>query len=236
MATVYLRKCITAVQSLQFYKPAGVARHSLVPALSIFRSGSSGALSKASSRLLQCLNEEIRLEKKVPDNLPAVGKFNIQIKGSLATLVQNYGQEKIQVQLDANSAIEVVQDEEDLEDGGEPLFVPTFTVTVSKPGTSLQFDCSFDEGGSYEEGIEWEFMHIDSVTVLPDDSSSSENIYSADAENLNEELYSALRDFLKERGINEKFATDIFRFYIAFEHKRYINDFLKPLKSFIQNN
>ncbi|KAL5477109.1 hypothetical protein EMCRGX_G023854 [Ephydatia muelleri] len=211
MATV-LRQCITAVRCLKFHKPAKTVLNSFVPAVSIFRSGSSsGAVSKASSRLLQCLNEEIRLEKK------------------------NHGQEKIQVQLDANSAIEVMQDD-DMEDGGEPLFVPTFTVTVSKPGTSVQFDCSFDESGSYEEGSEWEYMHIDSITVLPDDNATMEHIYSAEAENLNEELYSSLVDYLKERGINEKFATDIFRFYTAFEHKRYIHDFLKPLKSFIQNN
>eukprot|EP00731_Ephydatia_muelleri_P022422 Em0015g5a len=185
MATV-LRQCITAVRCLKFHKPAKTVLNSFVPAVSIFRSGSSsGAVSKASSRLLQCLNEEIRLEKKVPDNLPAVGKFDIQIKGSLATLVQNHGQEKIQVQLDANSAIEVMQDD-DMEDGGEPLFVPTFTVTVSKPGTSVQFDCSFDESGSYEEGSEWEYMHIDSITVLPDDNATMEHIYSAEAENLNE--------------------------------------------------
>lgn len=111
MATV-LRQCITAVRCLKFHKPAKTVLNSFVPAVSIFRSGSSsGAVSKgcvhtckchsfnlffftASSRLLQCLNEEIRLEKKVPDNLPAVGKFDIQIKGSLATLVQNHGQEK----------------------------------------------------------------------------------------------------------------------------------------------
>lgn len=89
----------------------------------------------------------------------------------------------------------------------QPLFVPTFTVTVSKPvsssvclsevlntsvtqGTSVQFDCSFDECGSYEEqGSEWECMHIDSVTVLPDDSGAMENIYSVDAENLNEVIH-----------------------------------------------
>lgn len=32
-------------------------------------------------------------------------------------------------------------------------------------------------------------MHIDSVTVLPDDNTTTEHIYSADAENLNEVIF-----------------------------------------------
>lgn len=68
-----------------------------------------------------------------------------------------------------------------------PVLFLSQTLIFYIQGTSVQFDCSFDECGSYEEqGTEWECMHIDSVTVLPDDSGTTDNIYSVDAENLNE--------------------------------------------------
>ena len=55
-------------------------------------------------------------------------------------------------------------------------------------GTTIQFDCSFDEVGPYNRDIdiEWDCMRIDSVSVVPDDVGQVEAIYSATSTSLTE--------------------------------------------------
>ena len=47
-----------------------------------------------------------------------------------------------------------------------------------------------------------------------------------------QELYSSLLEFLKERGIDEKFAKEILQFYRIFEHRCFVEDFLGGIQQF----
>lgn len=53
---------------------------------------------------------------------------------------------------------------------------------------------------------------------------------------LTQELYDHLLDYLKERSINEKFASEVVQFYKAYEHRCYLGQCLKALKQFLQNS
>ena len=47
-----------------------------------------------------------------------------------------------------------------------------------------------------------------------------------------QDLYSGLLDYLKEKRIDETFATEILVFYQAFEHQCYVRNFLEEVKTF----
>ena len=49
-----------------------------------------------------------------------------------------------------------------------------------------------------------------------------------------QEMYHALLEFLKERGINEMFAKQILQFYRVFEHQCYVKDFLGGVQRFCE--
>ena len=52
----------------------------------------------------------------------------------------------------------------------------------------MQFDCSFDEFASYNDGtsMEWDCMRIDSASVIPQEISQVETLYSAASTSLSE--------------------------------------------------
>ena len=52
----------------------------------------------------------------------------------------------------------------------------------------MQFDCSFDEFASYNDGtsMEWDRMRIDSASVIPQERSQVETLYSAASTSLSE--------------------------------------------------
>lgn len=51
-----------------------------------------------------------------------------------------------------------------------------------------------------------------------------------------QELYDHLLEYLKERSINEKFASEVVQFYKVYEHRCYLEQCLKALKQFLQNS
>ena len=55
-------------------------------------------------------------------------------------------------------------------------------------GSTLQAECSFEEFGPYQEkGKEWDSLHIDSVTML---DQQTESAYTADTTNISEVRWS----------------------------------------------
>ena len=63
----------------------------------------------------------------------------------------------------------------------------TADIISSAQGNSLQFECSFEEYGDYQEqGNEYKSMCLDSVSVIPANTQEAETIYSAPSNNLSE--------------------------------------------------
>ena len=118
--------------------------------------------------------------------------------------------------------------------------------------SSIQLECSFDEEGSYnEQGNEWDNLRIDSICVLQAETTDSTS-YTADTQFLSDvsmkiwipkhseiififvqELLESLKEYLRQRGINQKFSSEIIGFYQSFEHHNYVNNFLGNLQKFL---
>ena len=89
---------------------------------SFFNDGTEPIFSQiaAASKLVKQVTTELKLEQKPLEDLSSrFTLFELTLDGSLATLVRNHDQEKVKVQLDANSAIEAAGDdvEFDAEEG-----------------------------------------------------------------------------------------------------------------------
>lgn len=230
MAAV-LRQCIAASR-LGFGRGLGLA------ATRKWR-GFSGVLysSEASQSLLKCVREDLKLEQQALVKLPSVTGYETTVTGSQALLQCIKGNDKVKVELDANNAVEVASDEEASYEDSEAFFAPAFTVTVTKPsGDQIQLECSFEEYGDYHpQGNEYQSMCLDSVTVIPANTQELETIYPALSSSFSEELYESLMDYLKDYGINERFASDILKFYKIFQQACYVEKFLKGLERVVQN-
>ena len=124
---------------------------------------------------------------------------------------------------------------------------------VCSQGSRLQVECSFDEHGQYSEGgKEWENMTVNSVSVIAPDCDSPDSVYTITAENLSavrktntifsppplvsmQDMYDSLMEYLQTRGIDQKFAHDIFQYYRVFEHRCYLQYGLKALQNFLNS-
>ena len=66
----------------------------------------------ASSQLVKQVTTELKLEQKpIEDLSTGFTSFELTLDGALATLVRDHNQEKVKVQLDANSAVEAANDD-----------------------------------------------------------------------------------------------------------------------------
>lgn len=71
----------------------------------------------ATSQLLKLVNTELKLEQNSVADLPnGFTSFELTTDGSMATLLRQHDQEKVKVQLDANSAIEAASDDVEFEE------------------------------------------------------------------------------------------------------------------------
>jgi hypothetical protein len=120
----------------------------------------------------------------------------------------------------------------------EPFFVPAFTVSITNTtGSQLQVECSYDEHGRYDgQGNEWDNLTIDTVSVISAEVQSADTVYTVSADNLSTDLHENLLGYLQERGIDQRFAVEVVRFYQVHEHRCYLEHSLKALRNFLQNS
>ena len=125
-------------------------------------------------------------------------------------------------------------------------------------GSQLQVECSYDEHGRYDgQGNEWDNLTIDTVSVISAEVQSADTVYTVSADNLStvntsliyihvtclyarirpsQDLHENLLGYLQERGIDQRFAVEVVRFYQVHEHRCYLEHSLKALRNFLQNS
>ena len=183
------------------------------------------------------LAEEIEHELREEPAVPKLDNFRMSREGTVVTLTQRQGDEKITVTFDVNKSVNVPTDAEmgDDLDGGIVSF-PEFQVSIAKPsGRTLTFNCNTDEGGMDEddEGGEMEEnFRVDSVQAYTAQKGlDTSSVYEAEAENMDTKLHDMLFDTLAERGIDKEFVDGLIDLSTAVEHRLYV-EHLKAMKDF----
>ena len=122
---------------------------------------------------------------------------------------------------------------EDLDDH-EITSYPSFSVKITKPsGKVLHFNCIYNTNHNEELDVEnedeqFELFRFENVKVYTD---NDKNVYEAETETMDGELYSMLMTTLLERGVDGVFVNSLLDLSTSVEHKQYIS-FLQSLQDF----
>jgi len=187
--------------------------------------------------LASLLREEIELELGQQPSMPKLGNFKTSHDGTLVTLTDRQGDEKITISFDVNKSVNVQTGGEmgDDMDGGIVSY-PEFQVSITKPsGRTLTFNCNTDAGSGMEEeeeDLQEENFRIESVQAYRAERGLDlSTIYEAEAENMDSNLHDMLLDILGEKGIDDEFVDGLIDLSTAVEHRLYV-DHLKAMEEF----
>jgi len=187
--------------------------------------------------LASFLREEIELELGQQPSMPKLGNFKTSHDGTLVTLTDRQGDEKITISFDVNKSVNVQTGGEmgDDMDGGIVSY-PEFQVSITKPsGRTLTFNCNTDAGSGMEEeeeDLQEENFRIESVQAYRAERGLDlSTIYEAEAENMDSNLHDMLLDILGEKGIDDEFVDGLIDLSTAVEHRLYV-DHLKAMEEF----
>ena len=186
--------------------------------------------------LASFLREEIELELGQQPSMPKLGNFKTSHDGTVVTLTDRQGDEKITISFEVNKSVNVPTDGEmgDDMDGGIVSY-PEFQVSITKPsGRTLTFNCNTDAGSGMEEedDLQEENFRIESVQAYRAERGLDlSTIYEAEAENMDSNLHDMLLDILGEKGIDNEFVDGLIDLSTAVEHRLYV-DHLKAMEEF----
>lgn len=112
--------------------------------------------------------------------------------------------------------------------------MPEFQVQVCKNNHTLELSCYFEEVDHDEETGEPYSMAptfaIEELVMYEGEPKETE--FAVSAEFFQEDLQSALLDYIGEHGIDEEFAKNLVAFATSYEKKQYIG-LMKRLKNFV---
>ncbi|XP_065663579.1 complement component 1 Q subcomponent-binding protein, mitochondrial isoform X2 [Hydra vulgaris] len=193
--------------------------------------------------LVNFLKEEISYEQDNLSELPKFKDFKVQISGTEVKLFRNLNNEKIEVEFDINENVNIdegilKEDGDESEENSEDHEItsyPSFSVKITKPsGKILHFNCVYNTNHNEELDVEseedeqFELFRFENVKVYTD---SEKNVYEAETETMDGELYSMLMTTLLERGVDGVFVNSLLDLSTTLEHKQYIS-FLQSLQDF----
>jgi len=191
------------------------------------------------------LSEEIEYELDGIQDIPKFSKFKLSMDGTEVKLRRNFNGEDVVVLFNVNDNINIDESAENTEGSDEEVpesdivSYPSFSVAITKPsGKTLEYTCSINTGVNEDPDLEdedqsFDLFRFDNISVYNSEDGKT-NIYEADTENMDGNLYSMLMTILMERGITGSFVNNLLELSTTVEHKHYVN-FLKDLKSFISN-
>jgi len=182
--------------------------------------------------LASLLRGEIELELGQQPSMPQLGNFKTSHDGTMVTLTDRQGDEKVTISFEVNKSVNVIQDDMD----GGIVSYPEFQVSITKPsGRTLTFNCNTDAGSGMEEeedDLQEENFRIESVQAYRAERGLDlSTIYEAEAENMDSNLHDMLLDILGEKGIDNEFVDGLIDLSTAVEHKLYV-DHLKAMEEF----
>ncbi|XP_029194269.1 complement component 1 Q subcomponent-binding protein, mitochondrial-like [Acropora muricata] len=210
--------------------------------------------SRADSKLMDFLKQEIQHEKSAASTVPSSMLFEPNIDGTHVKLEREHNGERIVLSFDLNEnlnqdegdADEEMYDEEVVMAEGKIKSYPLFTVEITKKsGHTLKFYCEFDpdfdeddeltsDGEGGHDSVAPVMVHIINVSVMDTPGRDKEKtIYSAETENMDKSMYLMLLNMLAERGVDNEFCQWLLDYSTALEQQHYIK-FLEDLQNFVK--
>jgi len=191
------------------------------------------------------LSEEIQYELEGIQEIPQFNNFKLSMDGTEVKLKKTFNGENVVVSFNVNENINVDESPENSEVSEDEVpesdivSYPSFSVAITKPsGKTLEYSCSINTGvnedpDTDDEDQSFDLFRFDNVSVYNAED-GKKNIYEAETQNMDVNLYSMLMTILMERGVNGSFVNNLLDLSTTVEHRHYVN-FLKDLKSFISN-
>jgi len=192
------------------------------------------------------LSEEIEYEQEGIEQIPKFRNFKLSMDGTEVKLRRDFNGEDVVVMFNVNDNINVDESPENTEEASEDgipesdiVSYPPFTVSITKDsGKTLEYSCAINTGVNEDPDVEdedqsFDLFRFDNVSVY-NSKDGKKNIYEAETENMDGNLYGMLMTILMERGITGSFVNNLLELSTTVEHRHYVN-FLKDLKSFIGN-
>jgi len=193
------------------------------------------------------LKEEIAYEEDNVVDLPQFKDFKVEMDKTLVSLKRKLNGESIVVSFDVNDNVNVDEegaideDQYSEEDAHIPDIIsyPSFNVKIVKAsGETIHFNCTCSTDAAEDENNEeldaadeqFDIFRFENVKIY--NESDVENIFEAETETMDGELYSMLMTMLLERGITGNFVNDLLDLSTTVEHRHYLT-FLKSLNKFV---
>lgn len=166
--------------------------------------------------------------------------FSIETDNSDVKLTKKVGNATVNVRFTVSSSLNEWSAQDQGEQQGDPMAtklisLPEFQVQISKGGSTLELSCYFEEdmGQNVEESealAEEPYFCIDEIVLYEGEPKETE--FAVSAEFFEEDLQSALLQYLADHGIDDNFTKDLVAFATSYEKKQYIG-LMKRLKSFV---
>jgi len=198
--------------------------------------------TQAESNLAGFLKEEIEAETELArKNLdggraPTIPGFEVKTDEAEVRLSKTHGNEKITITFNVNHSVDPVahvEAEQGKQDSAPAMISkPSFTVEVEKGQQKLAFECEmYDEDAETEPVDEnVDLFQIDEVYVYSGEV--ADKVYSTTGSVIDGQLYEHLMGYLEERGVDNKFASNLCRFATHYEHAQYVA-LLKKIQDFM---
>lgn len=189
------------------------------------------------------------LEKEIQDESAELNRhlssdqfpgFSIETDNSDVKLSKKIGNATVNVRFTVSSSLNewAVNDTNEQQDdpmASKLLSLPEFQVQISKGGSTLEISCFFEEdmGQNVEEGevmCEEPYFCIDELVLYEGEPKQTE--FAVSAEFFEEDLQSALLQYLADHGIDDTFTKNLVAFSTSYEKKQYIG-LMKRLKNFV---
>lgn len=166
--------------------------------------------------------------------------FSVETDNSDVKLSKKVGNATVNVRFTVSSSLNEWSAQDQSEQQADPtasklISLPEFQVQITKGGSTLEVSCYFEEdmGQNVEEGeplAEEPYFCIEEIVLYEGEPKETE--FAVSAEFFEEDLQSALLEYLAHHGIDDTFTKDLVAFATSYEKKLYIG-LMKRLKSFV---
>nr|CAB3226752.1 complement component 1 Q subcomponent-binding protein, mitochondrial-like [Phallusia mammillata] len=195
-----------------------------------FTCNCGGFHSEGDQRFIELLKTEVTDEKANMLEIPVIsGDWKLNIDGTKCIMKKHVEGDKLKVSFNVNASVPPADSYEP--DANEEIISrPDFFVEVTKPSSqdTVTLDCFFPDPEMEDENEDSKAFNIRAVTVHCGEI--TEQTYSIETENIDEDMYESLSNFLSDRGISKDFGEDIIQVATALENREYVKSLDKLYK------
>lgn len=190
--------------------------------------------------ITEVLDREIRDETAELESHTTANEFpgfTVKTEGADVKLSKQVGASLVSVRFTVSSSLADWPGESKDEASTSLMSMPEFQVQIKKNNRTLEVSCYFEEYDMDEESGEPITMepvfNIDELVLYEGEPKETE--FAVSAEYFQDDLLTALLQYLSDHGINHEFAKNLVNFATGYEKTHYI-ELMKRLKSFVSSN